>query len=216
MRNRKALAMTAALAAGSLFIAACGSDADESAPTTVAAAPQTTAVVATDTTAAPTAETTAAPTTETTAATATTAAPAPSGNPDIVDAAVANGSFNTLVAAVTAAELVEVLKGEGPFTVFAPTDDAFANVPGVTIEALLHDTPVLAGVLTYHVLPGKFMSSDLTVGEKFPTAAGPNVLIKAGPNGGLKINNANVIASDIVVSNGVIHVVDSVIFPEDI
>lgn len=133
--------------------------------------------------------------------------------PDIVDTAVAAGSFNTLVAAVQAAGLVDTLKGEGPFTVFAPTDEAFAKIPKAQLDALLADTEALTAVLTYHVVPGRIMSATL-VDERFTTAKtvqGEAVTIDARTN--VKVNGANVVNADIVASNGVVHVIDSVILP---
>lgn len=130
---------------------------------------------------------------------------------DIVDTAVANGSFTTLVAAVEAAGLVETLKGEGPFTVFAPTDEAFAALPEGTVEALLADPEALAAILTYHVVPGAVMSTDLSDGMTAPTVNGAEITI--GTEGGVTVNDANVITADVEASNGVIHVIDAVILP---
>ncbi|MCF2871246.1 fasciclin domain-containing protein [Octadecabacter sp. G9-8] len=130
---------------------------------------------------------------------------------DIVDTAVEAGTFNTLVAAVEAAGLVETLKGEGPFTVFAPTDDAFAALPEGTVEGLLADPEALAAVLTYHVVAGKVMSGDLSDGMMATTVNGADVTIMT--EGGVMVNEANVIAADVEASNGVIHVIDAVILP---
>lgn len=130
---------------------------------------------------------------------------------DIVDTAVAAGSFTTLVAAVEAAGLVETLKGEGPFTVFAPTDEAFAALPEGTVEALLADPEALAAILTYHVVAGKVMSTDLSDGMTAATVNGAEITI--GTEGGVTVNEANVTAADIEASNGVIHVLDAVILP---
>lgn len=130
---------------------------------------------------------------------------------DIVDTAVEAGSFTTLVAAVQAAGLVDVLKGEGPFTVFAPTDDAFAALPEGTVEGLLNDIPALTAVLTYHVVPGKVMSTDLSEGLTAATVQGQEVTITL--EGGPKVDGANIVAADIEASNGVIHVIDAVILP---
>ena len=130
---------------------------------------------------------------------------------DIVDTAVEAGSFTTLVAAVQAAGLVETLKSEGPFTVFAPTDDAFAALPEGTVEALLADPEALAAILTYHVVPGKVMSTDLTNNMMAATANGAEVTIMT--EGGVMVNDATVVAADIEASNGVIHVIDKVILP---
>ncbi|MFP4239020.1 fasciclin domain-containing protein [Rhodosalinus sp.] len=131
---------------------------------------------------------------------------------DIVDTAVAAGNFTTLVAAVEAAGLVETLKGEGPFTVFAPTDEAFAALPEGTVEGLLEDTDALTEVLTYHVVPGKVMSTDLSDGMTAETVQGQEVTI--GTEGGVTVDGANVVQADIETSNGVIHAIDTVILPE--
>jgi uncharacterized surface protein with fasciclin (FAS1) repeats len=130
---------------------------------------------------------------------------------DIVDTAVAAGTFSTLVAAVEAAGLVETLKGEGPFTVFAPTDEAFAALPAGTVEGLLADPAALAAILTYHVVAGKVMSTDLTEGMTAATVNGANITITL--EGGAKVNGANITAADIETTNGVIHVIDAVILP---
>jgi uncharacterized surface protein with fasciclin (FAS1) repeats len=135
---------------------------------------------------------------------------------DIVDTAVAAGSFSTLVAAVQAAGLVETLKGEGPFTVFAPTDEAFAKLPAGTVEALLADPEgALTQVLLYHVVPGKVMSGDLSDGLEAATAQGENVTFTIG-DGTAMVNDANIVAADVEASNGVIHVIDTVILPPSI
>jgi uncharacterized surface protein with fasciclin (FAS1) repeats len=130
---------------------------------------------------------------------------------DIVDTAVGAGTFTTLVAAVEAAGLVETLKGEGPFTVFAPTDEAFAALPEGTVEGLLNDIPTLTAILTYHVVPGKVMSTDLTDGMTAATVNGGDLTIDLSD--GVKVNGATVTAADIETSNGVIHVIDTVILP---
>jgi uncharacterized surface protein with fasciclin (FAS1) repeats len=133
---------------------------------------------------------------------------------DIVDTAVAAGGFSTLVAAVQAAGLVDTLKGEGPFTVFAPTDAAFAALPDGTVEALLkpENKNKLTAILTYHVVPGAVMSGDLSDGMTAATAEGSEVTITT--MGGVKVDGANVVAADIPASNGVIHVIDAVIMPK--
>lgn len=145
------------------------------------------------------------------------AAPAYAGSmqKDIVDTAVEAGSFTTLVAAVQAAGLVDTLKGEGPFTVFAPTDDAFAALPEGTVESLLlpENLEQLTAILTYHVVPGKVMSTDLSDGMEAATVQGGNVMIMT--EGGVKVNSANVTTADIETSNGVIHVIDAVILPPE-
>lgn len=132
---------------------------------------------------------------------------------DIVDTAVEAGTFNTLVAAVTAAGLVDTLKGEGPFTVFAPTDDAFAALPEGTVDALLNDIPTLTSILTYHVVAGKVMSTDLSDGMTTGTVNGADITISTMD--GVKVNGATVTAADIETSNGVIHVIDAVILPPE-
>lgn len=132
---------------------------------------------------------------------------------DIVDTAVGAGSFTTLVAAVQAAGLVDTLKGAGPFTVFAPTDEAFAKLPAGTVDDLLkpENKAKLTAILTYHVVPGKVMSGDLSNGMKAATVQGADVTIMT--EGGVKVNDASVVTPDIAASNGVIHVIDSVIMP---
>jgi uncharacterized surface protein with fasciclin (FAS1) repeats len=134
---------------------------------------------------------------------------------DIVDTAVAAGQFETLVAAVQAAGLVETLKSEGPFTVFAPTDDAFAALPEGTVETLLEPENLeqLQAILTYHVVPGKIMAEDAMAADSATTVQGQDITITT-MDGSVKINDANVIQADIDTSNGVIHVIDSVLMPE--
>ena len=131
---------------------------------------------------------------------------------DIVDTAVAAGSFKTLVAAIQAAGLVDTLKGPGPFTVFAPTDEAFAKIPKADLDALIADKARLTKVLTYHVVPGKVMAADVTRLKEARTVEGQMVKIDAAS--GVKINGANVVKADVEASNGVIHVIDSVILPQ--
>ena len=130
---------------------------------------------------------------------------------DIVDTAVAAGQFQTLVTAVKAAGLVETLKGDGPFTVFAPTDEAFAKLPAGTIEALLQDKAKLTAILTYHVVAGKVMAADVVKLTSAKTVQGQSVTIDT--TSGVKIDGANVVKADIETSNGVIHVIDTVILP---
>ncbi len=134
---------------------------------------------------------------------------------DIVDTAVAAGSFKTLAAALTAAELVDTLKGDGPFTVFAPTDAAFAKLPAGTIDTLLkpENKKKLQEILTYHVAPGKLEASDVIRLRLLETVLGKDVLIKVDGDK-VSINGANVTATDIQCSNGVIHVIDAVILPK--
>ena len=134
---------------------------------------------------------------------------------DIVDTAVGAGSFGTLVAAVQAARLVDTLKGDGPFTVFAPTDAAFAALPAGTVDELLkpENKDKLTAILTYHVVAGKVMSGDLSDGLSAATVNGANITI--GTMGGVTVNGANVTQADIEASNGVIHVIDAVILPPE-
>ncbi|MCR9108463.1 fasciclin domain-containing protein [Marivita sp. XM-24bin2] len=133
---------------------------------------------------------------------------------DIVDTAVEAGTFETLVAAVQAAGLVDTLKGDGPFTVFAPTDEAFAALPEGTVEELLlpENQEQLTAILTYHVVPGKVMSTDLMDDMEAETVQGSSVTIDL--DDGVMVENANVTTPDIETSNGVIHVIDTVIIPE--
>jgi uncharacterized surface protein with fasciclin (FAS1) repeats len=134
---------------------------------------------------------------------------------DIVDTAVSAGSFETLVAAVKAAGLVETLKGEGPFTVFAPTDDAFAKLPEGTLESLLkpENKAKLSAILTYHVVAGSVMAKDVTKLKSAKTVNGQEINISTA-DGAVKIDNATVVKADIETANGVIHVIDSVIMPD--
>jgi len=133
---------------------------------------------------------------------------------DIVDTAVDAGQFSTLAAALTAAGLVDTLKGDGPFTVFAPTDDAFAKLPEGTVENLLkpENRDQLVSILTYHVVPGKVYAADVVKLTSARTANGSDVSIRVADSG-VSIDNANVVMTDIKASNGVIHVIDSVILP---
>lgn len=131
---------------------------------------------------------------------------------DIVDTAVAAGSFTTLVEALKAAELVDTLKGEGPFTVFAPTDEAFAKIPKDKLNALLKDKKALTKVLTYHVVPGKVMAADVVKLKSAKTVEGQSIVIDTSK--GVKVDGATVTKTDIVTSNGVIHVIDTVLMPK--
>jgi uncharacterized surface protein with fasciclin (FAS1) repeats len=131
---------------------------------------------------------------------------------DIVDTAVSAGSFNTLVTALQKAELVETLRGEGPFTVFAPNDEAFAKIPSDQLSALLADKEKLTAVLTYHVVPGKVMAADVAGLTSAKTVQGQEIRIDTSY--GVKVNDAKVVKTDIAASNGVIHVIDSVIMPK--
>ena len=180
--------LIALAAASALVLGACGSD-DEAAEDTVA-------------------EDTVAEATETTMAEETM--PAEAG--DIVAVASGNPDFSTLVAAVAAAGLVETLQGEGPFTVFAPTNAAFEALPAGLLEKLLlpENVGVLTAILTYHVVAGKVMSTDVTAGD-VPSVEGSTIAVTT--DGGVKVNGANVVAVDVAASNGVIHVIDAVIVP---
>ena len=133
---------------------------------------------------------------------------------DIVDVAASNKSFSTLVAAVKAAGLVETLKGEGPYTVFAPTDEAFAKLPKGTLESLLkpENKEKLVAILTYHVVPGKVMAKDVKSG-KVKTASGSSFKMKVSKKG-VWVDNAKVVSTDVKADNGVIHVIDTVILPK--
>jgi len=143
---------------------------------------------------------------------------------DIVDTAVEAGNFKTLAAALTAADLVNTLKGPGPFTVFAPTDEAFAKIPKADLDALLKDKAKLQSVLTYHVVPGKVMAADIlkNTSSKVKTVQGSDLNVSVSvnkkaykePNTSVKVNNASVIKTDIVADNGVIHVIDTVVMPK--
>jgi uncharacterized surface protein with fasciclin (FAS1) repeats len=132
---------------------------------------------------------------------------------DIVDTAVSAGQFNTLVKAVQAAGLVDTLKGKGPFTVFAPTDEAFAKLPAGTVEALLKDKEKLAKVLTYHVVPGKVTASQVRPGD-VKTVQGEALTVRTD-GGTVTVDNARVIKADVMASNGVIHVIDTVVLPKN-
>ncbi|CAM3728051.1 fasciclin domain-containing protein [Polynucleobacter arcticus] len=131
---------------------------------------------------------------------------------DIVNSAIDAGNFKTLVAALKAADLVDTLKGTGPFTVFAPTDEAFAKIPKAKLDALLKDKAQLTKVLTYHVVAGKVMAKDVKPG-KVKTLEGESITI-ADKNGVLMVNNAKILKTDIVADNGVIHAIDTVLMPK--
>jgi transforming growth factor-beta-induced protein len=131
---------------------------------------------------------------------------------DIIEAARAAGSFKTLLTAIEAAGLTDTLRGEGPFTVFAPTDEAFAKLPKETLDALLKDKAKLASILTYHVVPGKVMAADVVKLTEAKTVQGQNVKISA--TGGVTVDNAKVVKTDVPATNGVIHVIDTVLMPK--
>ena len=147
-------------------------------------------------------------------AVAAACAPMAESEPDIVDIAASNGNFNTLVAAVTAAGLVDTLKSEGPFTVFAPTDEAFAALPAGTVDNLLlpENKDQLTAILTYHVVPGA-VTSDQLAGQRLSVATVNGADVHIDGRNGVKGENANVTTADIIASNGVIHVIDSVLLP---
>ena len=130
---------------------------------------------------------------------------------DIVDTAVAAGSFKTLAAALQAAGLIDTLKGPGPFTVFAPNDEAFAKIPKADLDALLKDKAKLTAVLTYHVVPGKVMAKDVKAGSVKTVQGG---MLQLATAGGVTVNGARVVAADVGASNGVIHVIDRVVMPQ--
>lgn len=133
----------------------------------------------------------------------------------IVETAIGNEDFSTLVAAVKAADLVEALSGEGPFTVFAPTNEAFAAIPEAKLKALLADKQALTKILTYHVVSGNVMAADVVKLDKAQTLNGESVMVKTA-DGKVMIDGANVVATDIACSNGVIHVIDKVILPKNL
>ena len=138
---------------------------------------------------------------------------AQTGTDDIVDTAVAAGSFNTLAAALEAAGLVDTLKGEGPFTVFAPTDDAFAALPAGTVDALLADIPALTDILLYHVVSGEVLAADVVGLSAAPTVQGSDISIEVVDGKVILNGNVEVVTTDVLASNGVIHVIDGVLLP---
>lgn len=196
--------LAAGLAAVSLLAAACGDDSDDSNA---------------DATEAPVEATTAM--TEAPAPTLAEMTPDTTGEADIVDTAIAAGDFTTLVAAVQAAGLEETLRGEGPFTVFAPTDDAFAALPAGTVDTLLEDpTGDLAAILTYHVVAGEVLAADVVGldGQAVDTVNGATFTVNVGDDGSVSLtdaagNEVGIVTTDIRTSNGVIHVVDAVLMP---
>ena len=147
-------------------------------------------------------------------AAAAACAPMMEKEPDIVDIAASNGPFTTLVAAVTAAGLVDTLKGDGPFTVFAPTDAAFAALPAGTVESLLlpENKDTLVSILTYHVVPGA-VTSDALAGQRLSVATVNGADVHIDGRNGVKVEDSNVTTADIIASNGVIHVIDAVLLP---
>jgi uncharacterized surface protein with fasciclin (FAS1) repeats len=190
MLRKRSTKLIALLLAGALVLAACGDDSDSD-----------------DTASSGDSSADTEETTETTEA----------AEMDIVETATAAGDFTTLVAAVDAADLVETLQGDGPFTVFAPTDEAFAAALtdlGLTAEELLADTETLTSVLTYHVVEGEFFAEDVVEldGEEVPTVNGESVTITVDGDT-VMVNDANVIQADVDASNGVIHVIDAVLIP---
>jgi uncharacterized surface protein with fasciclin (FAS1) repeats len=187
MKRTTTTRVSVGIVAGLIALSACGSDGDD----------------ATETTDAPTEEVSEEVTEE--AAEVGT----------IVDVAVANGSFNTLVAAVTAADLAETLSGEGPFTVFAPTDDAFAALPEGLVEALLlpENKDVLVQILTYHVVSGEVFAADISDGD-VATVEGQTVELSTAD--GVTVNGASVLIADVPADNGVIHAIDAVLVPSDV
>ena len=130
----------------------------------------------------------------------------------IVDIIIESGSFKTLCAALKSAGLVDTLKGPGPWTVFAPNDDAFGKLPASAVDGLLRDIPRLKEILLYHVVQGRYMAEDVMEHERFMTVQGQDITIDTAH--GVKVNNANVIQTDIEADNGVIHVIDTVIIPK--
>ncbi len=192
MLNLKRTMMATGLVS-TLFLAACGSDSSDSADTTVPAATQSTAA--------------------TTDSMADSTTPMAAG--DIVVVASSDPQFSTLVAALAAAGLVETLQGPGPFTFFAPTNDAFAALPAGLVDKLLlpENKETLTKILTYHVLASKVMAADVAAGD-VATVEGSTIAITT--DGGVKVNDANVIVTDVAASNGVIHAIDAVLLPPDV
>jgi uncharacterized surface protein with fasciclin (FAS1) repeats len=137
--------------------------------------------------------------------------PADAQEKNIPEIAIEAGSFNTLVAALQAADLVEALSGPGPFTVFAPTDEAFAKIPAEKLQAILADKELLTSILTYHVASGKLMASDVVGMESIETLNGESLTVSTAH--GAMVGNANIVATDVVASNGVVHVIDTVLVP---
>ena len=134
------------------------------------------------------------------------------GKKDIVDTAVSAGSFNTLAQALTEADLIDTLKGDGPFTVFAPTDEAFSKIPADRLNEILADKELLSSILTYHVVAGKVLAKDVVNLDSATTVQGTDIAISTAD--GVMVNDANVVQTDIKTSNGVIHVIDTVLVPQ--
>ena len=211
--RRTPLRLAAGPAGGALAFTACGSDsndAEEPATTEAAAEESATTEAAMEESATTEAAMEESATTEAAADDAAEAG-------TIVDVAVGAGTFNTLVAAVTAADLAETLSGEGPFTVFAPTDEAFAALPEGLVDALLlpENVDALTAILTYHVLGAEVPSSDVAAGD-VETLQGESITITVGDDGSVMVNDATVTAVDVEASNGVIHVIDGVLVPPSI
>ena len=220
--NRRTRRVLVSVAALGLVASACSDDdSDAGAESTTTQGPAATAEAesATPTTVAP--ADTEAPTSMAPADTEPSASTAAAGGADIVDTAVGAGDFTTLVAAVQAAGLEETLRGEGPFTVFAPTDDAFAALPAGTLDELLADpTGALTDVLTYHVVPGEVLAADVVGldGQPVETVQGGTFTVNVGDDGSVTLTDASgnevtVVATDVQASNGVIHVIDAVLLP---
>ena len=186
MRTRTILKLTAAAFAATLLVAACSSDGDDDSASTTEAPAETTTTAAAD--------------------------DAATSDQNIVETAVAAGDFTTLATALDAAGLVETLEGDGPYTVFAPTDAAFEALPAGTLDDLLADPEALADVLTYHVVDGDVMAADLSDGMEV-TALNGDTLTVTIDGDTVKVNDATVTTADIVTSNGVIHVIDAVLIP---
>jgi uncharacterized surface protein with fasciclin (FAS1) repeats len=198
MRNRKLLSLLALLLTFGLIAAACSDDSDDSADDTTADTEETT-------------ESTESETTDTTESNMTDSSDT-AAESDIVDTAVAAGDFTTLATALEAAGLVETLKGEGPYTVFAPTDAAFEALPPGTLDQLLADPEALADVLLYHVVEGEVLAEDVVGLDSATTVNGADVTITVEGDS-VRINDALVTMTDIMTSNGVIHVIDAVLIP---
>lgn len=203
MNTTRRCLSAAAIASAIVLAGACSSDSTtNTAATSSTAAPSTTVMGGSGTTMG------------------TTKGTAPASADDIVDTAIAAGDFTTLVAAVQAADLEETLRGDGPFTVFAPTDAAFEKLPAGTVDSLLADPTALAGILTYHVVPGEVMAADVADldGQTVTTVNGATFTVNVGADGAVTItdgagNTAKVVKTDITTSNGVIHVIDTVLLP---